>query len=226
MYRHSLYVKKKVRCKQKIMEAFCNIQVIGDKSPLPGPSDYVPERKFTDKKGVSISPRYYFTNKKPDPALVSLRTTIGQVTKISIGPRVKEPKKDETPGPNYLPPKFGNVTPIHFPRSRRTRKHVESPGPQDYCPQYEGIGLKHVPATIGSGKRPSIFNGDPTTPSAANYNPHYEPTRPRSPRVVIGHKYKEQKKDRTGEFIAARSTLSPRGASFGRSSGRTLIMHV
>ena len=140
---------------------------------------------------------------------------------------VKEPKKDETPGPNYVPPKFGNVTPIHFPRPRRTRKRVEkSPGPQDYSPQYDGIGLKHVPATIGNGKRPSLFNGDPSTPSAANYNPHYEPTRPKSPRVVIGRKYKEPKKDRTGEFIAARSTLSPRGASFGRSSGRTLIMHI
>ena len=81
-------------------------------------------------------------------------------------------------------------------------------------------------ASIGNAKRPSIFVGDPTTPSGANYNPRFAITQPSSPRHTIGRKYKEPKKDRTGEYVAAKSTLNGRGHNFGRGSGRTLIIHM
>ena len=211
------------------MEAQFNVQVVGDRTPLPGPSDYVPERKFTDKQGFTISPRYTFRQSRPDPALVALRTTIGNCTKITIGPRYPEPRREYPTGPNYVPPPFGNVTPIRFPKSRKPREKIPmTPSPQDYRPIYDtNIGIKrNTKASIGNAKRPPIFVGDPTTPSGANYNPRFAVTQPSSPRHSIGRKYKEPKKDRTGEYVAARSTLSPKGHNFGRGSGRTEIIHL
>ena len=210
------------------MEAQYNITVVGDRTPLPGPADYSVSRAFTDKKGVSISPRYYQRQRVLDPMYHDLGTYMGKGPKVTIGPRTKIPTQEPPPGPTYVPPKFGSDVPgVKFPRTKKPKDKANgNPGPQDYKVKYDtDLGLKGATqASIGNAKRPPIFTGDPTTPSAANYNPKFDITQPSSPRPVIGHKYREPKKDRTGEYIAPRSTLSARGCVFGRA-GRTLIIH-
>lgn len=210
------------------MEVFSNIYVIGDRTPLLGPADYTVSRAFTDKKGISISPRYSFSTSRPDPYLVNLKSTLGDGPKVTISPRYRDLRRDDVPGPNYTPPPFGQVTGIRFPRAKSPRApRNPNPSPQDYRPIYEtDVGIrKNVMATIGTARRPSIFNGDPSTPSAGNYNPRFKYIYNDSPRISIGHKYKERKKDRTGEYVAPRTTLSARGCDFGRGSGRVPIMH-
>ena len=209
------------------MEAEFNITVVGDRTPLPGPADYVAPRKFSDGKGVSISPRYYQRTEVISPRYNNLGTYMGKGPKVTIGPKTKLPKGDEVPGPNMPMEKFGKDSHgVKFPRAKKPKDQNNGfPGPQDYKCNYDtDLGLKPCQATIGNAKRPSIFNGDPTTPSGANYNPRFDATQSSSPKVHIGLKYKERPKDRTGEYIAAKSTLSPRGCVFGRA-GRTLIIH-
>lgn len=210
------------------MEVLSNIYVIGDRTPLPGPSDYTVSRAFTDKKGISISPRYTFKESRPDPGLVNLRSTMGNGPRVTIGPRYRDLRRDDVPGPTYVPPPFGQVVGVKFPRAKAPRVPKNSnPSPQDYSPQYDfNVGLKkNVQASIGTAKRPSIFNGDPSTPSGANYNPRFSYTKSSSPRITIKNKYRDPKKDRTGEYVAARTTLSARGCDFGRGSRRVPIMH-
>lgn len=210
------------------MEVLSNIYVIGDRTPLPGPSDYTISRAFTDKKGIAISPRFTFSTSRPDPALVNYKSTIENGPKVTIGPRYCDIKRDDVPGPSYVPPPFGQVNGVKFPRAKAPciPKNLNL-SPQDYSPIYESnVGIrKNIMASIGTAKRPSIFNGDPDTPSAGNYNPRFKYIHADSPRITIAHKYKEPKKDRTGEYIAPRTTLSARGCDFGRGSRRVPIMH-
>ena len=209
------------------MEAEFNIQIVGDRTPLPGPADYTVSRAFTDGKGCSISPRYYQRRQVDDPNLYDLGTYMGKGPKIAIGPKTKIPGPDPGPGPTYIPPKFGSdVAGVKFPRQKKPKDKANgNPGPQDYRCKYDtDLGLKACQASIGNAKRPPIFQGDPTTPGSGAYNPKFDYTVPRSPRPVRGHKYKERAPDRTGEYIAPKSTLSARGCVFGRA-GRTLIVH-
>ncbi|EAY10013.1 hypothetical protein TVAG_128220 [Trichomonas vaginalis G3] len=210
------------------MEAEFNIYFLGNTGSTPGPSDYSPTYKFTDKKGISISPRYMKNPKPYDPPLAALPTTIGKGPKVSIGSKYKEPKNLQTPGPNYVPPDFGQVNGVKFPRAKKPKdKSIDSPSPQTYHFNYgTDIGVGRVPATIGNAPRKNLFNGDPDTPSAGNYSPRFEfqSKHARSPRPTIGYRWPEKKVQSSSEYHAAPSTLSPRGYVFGRA-GRTLIVH-
>lgn len=208
------------------MEAELNILIVGDRTPGPGPADHVDKSHFGEGPKCSMRPRHPENIPRLDPALVNLKSTLGQAPKYSLSSRHPEPKKFNPPGPNYVPPAFGaNAPRVGFTRARVTQKIVKSPGPADYTPSPRSVnafGTNSTRVGIREGGPRRLW--DPTfSPGPANYLPS-NPARSSSPRWTIAHKYKEKAKDRTGEYIAAKTTLG--GCKYTMPhSGRPEIRH-
>lgn len=210
------------------MEAQFNVQIVGDRTPGPGPADYVDRDRFGDGLKYSIRPRVMPKNETVDPALVNLPTCIGKGQKHSLSSRYDPPNPFVPPGPNYVAPSFGaDATKIGFTKSRQRTKIKKSPGPADYSitpVAAKGFGTESPRTNIRTGG-PRVLWDTINSPGPAVYKPRYMEVRASSPKYTISHKYKERKKDRTGEYIAPRSTLDGHGSTFSHG-GRTPIFHI
>lgn len=210
------------------MEAEFNVQIVGDRTPGPSPCDYVDRDRFGDGLKYSIRSRFPIPQYTVDPYLVNLPTTVGEGPKISITGRHEPPKPYVPPGPNYVPPPFGkDAHSIRFKKAKKRSKIKPTPGPADYY-----ITPKSARAFGTESKRTNIRTGGPRqlwgtieSPGPACYKPLYKPTRASSPKWSIRNKYNEPRRDRTGEYIAQRSSLDKHGFTFGRG-GRTAIFHA
>lgn len=210
------------------MEAEFNVQIVGDRTPGPSPAEYVDRDHFGDGLKYSIRPRVNYRPDTIDPSLVNLPTCIGQGQKHSLSSRHPPLNPFVPPGPNYVTPSFGSdATKIGFTKSRPSKKKVRTPGPADYT-----ISAQAAKAVGTESPRTNIRTGGPrvlwdtiSSPGPAMYKPRYMDVRESSPRYTISHKYNDRKKDRTGEYIAPRSTLDGHGSTFSRG-GRTPIFHI
>ena len=210
------------------MEAEFNVNIVGDRSPLPGPADYVDrDRTGESTNKWTIRPRYARREERLDPALVNLKSTIGDAPKYSLSSRHREPTKFVPPGPNYVPPPLGKDAPkIGFTKDRAKPRRDITPGPADYVPTPSS-----VKAFATQAQRVHVREGGPRqlwdtiySPGPAAYKPNHLVAKEKAPGWTIGHKYKDRAHERTGEYVKHRSTLGGAAYTFGRS-GRPAIMH-
>lgn len=203
------------------MEAEFNINVLGE-FITPSPAEYAPPSKFGDVPKVNIRPRIPIHEDKTDPLLVNLKTTIGTGPKVACTPRRPLPEPYVTPGPKYMTPDFAkDAKKVGFPRARPQTARSRSPGPAKYVQErITGADSPYLHVRTG----PRKLWDETYSPGPAAYKPRYDRTRAASPQYTIKHKYKDRAKDKTGEYIAQRSTLS--GPKFTMAkSGRCKIMH-
>ncbi|OHT16410.1 hypothetical protein TRFO_02653 [Tritrichomonas foetus] len=210
------------------MEATFNVQIVGDRTPGPAPCDHVDRDRFGDGLKYSIRSRFPIPSYTNDPYLVNLPTTVGNVPKINMHGRCDPPNPFVPPGPNYVPPAFGkDAHSIRFKKDRKREKKKPGPGPADYTISRTAgkmVGTESPRTNIRTGGPRQLW-GTIESPGPAVYKPRHDSTRASSPRWTIGNRYKERRKDRTGEYIPPKSTLDKHGFSFGRG-GRTPIFHI
>lgn len=210
------------------MEAEFNVQIVGDRTPGPSPADYVDRDHFGDGLKYSIRARFPVPQSTLDPYLVNLPTTVGEGPKISVSGKCDPPHPWVPPGPNYVPPPFGkDAHKVVFKKSRKRPRINRTPGPSDYhiTPKAaRAVGTESPRINIRTGGPRQLW-GTIESPGPACYKPRHMQARESSPKWTIGHRYNDRRKDRTGEYIAPRSTLDTHGSSFGRG-GRTPIFHI
>ena len=210
------------------MEAELNVNIVGDRTPLPGPADYVDRDRFgEDANKWTIRPRVMPKERRLDPALVNLKSTIGDAPKYTMVSRHPEPNKFVPPGPNYVPPPLGKDAPkVGFTRARDPNRKDITPGPADYVatPKAAKAFGTQAPSVHVREGGPRQLWGTVYSPGPACYKPRYNASRGDGPKWTIGHKYNDRKRDRTGEYVKQTSSLGGSKFTFARA-GRPQIMH-
>lgn len=210
------------------MEAEFNVQIVGDRTPGPSSADYVDRDRFCSGPKYSIRPRCTLTTEHLDGALVNLPTCIGKGPKIALSSRHPPTNTFVPPGPNYVRPAFGkDARKTGFPKARAKDRRLKTPGPADYHinPKSVRSFATESPRTAVREGGPRVLWGTVFSPGPARYNPRHMKIRESAPQYTIAHKYKERAKDRTGEYIAQRSSLDSHGSTFSHG-GRTPIFHI